>query len=69
MLTDVGLELSLPDGMILCLFCLGIDIDADQCLDVTVVGRFTHKPLMEQVKFLKNLLERHTSSIMRTRTL
>ena len=52
-----GPDLSLPDGVILCLFCLGIDIDADLCLDVTAEGRSTHKPMTEQVKFLKNFLK------------
>ena len=55
--------------MILRLFCSGLDIDADLCLDVTIGGHFTHKPTMEQVKFLENLLDRHSSSIMKTRTL
>ena len=58
-----GPDLSLPDGVILCLFCLGIDIDADLCLDMTTGGHFTHKPMMEQVKFLKNFIDRHTSFI------
>ena len=51
-----GLDLSLPDGVLLCLFCSGLDIDADLCLDVTARGCFTHKPMTEQVKFLENFL-------------
>jgi hypothetical protein len=69
MLIYVGLDLSLFDSILLSLFCLGINIDADLCLDMTTRGRFTHKPKIEQVKFLENFLERHTSSIMKTRTL
>jgi hypothetical protein len=36
--------LSLHDGVILLYFCLGLDIDADLCLDVTAGWCFTHKP-------------------------
>ena len=64
-----GPDLSLPNGVILCLFCLGIDIDANLCLDVTAGGRFIHKPMTEQVKFLENFINRHTSSIIRTKPL
>jgi hypothetical protein len=45
MLIHADPDLSLPDGMILCLFCSGLDIDADLCLDVTAKGRFTQKKL------------------------
>ena len=48
---------------------MGIDIDADLCLDLTVGGRFTQKPMTEQVKFLESFLKRHTSSVIKTRTL
>jgi hypothetical protein len=68
-LLHYSLDLSLPDGMILHLFCMGLDIDANLCLDVTTGGRFTHKPMTEQVKFLENFLRRHTSTIMETRIL
>ena len=51
------------------LFCLGHDIDADLCLDVTTGGRFTHKPMTEQVEFLDNFIDRHTSSVIRTKPL
>ena len=69
MLMHAGLDLSLLDGMILCLFCSGLDIDANLCLDVTVGGRFTHKTMTEQVEFLEHFIAKHTSSIVRTRTL
>ena len=55
--------------MILHLFCLGLNIDAGLCLDVTVGGRFTHKPMTEQVEFLENFIDRHTSSVIRTKPL
>ena len=64
-----GLDLSLPDSILLRLFCLGIDTHADLCLDMTVGGHFTHIPMAQQVKFLKNFLESHTSSVIRTSTL
>jgi hypothetical protein len=51
------------------LFCLDIDIDADLCLDVTAEGRFTHKPMTKQVKFLENFINRHTSSVIITKPL
>jgi hypothetical protein len=38
MLMHAGPDLSLPDGAILRLFCLGLDIDANICLDVMVRG-------------------------------
>jgi hypothetical protein len=62
-----GPDLSLPDGVILCLFCLGLDIDADLCLDVTIGGHFTHKPMTEQVEFLEHFIAKHTSSVIRTK--
>jgi hypothetical protein len=37
MLLHTGPDLSLPDGMILCLFCLGLHI-ANLCLDMTTRG-------------------------------
>ena len=64
-----GPHLPLPDGVLLRHFCLGLDINADLCLDVTTGGRFTHKPLTEQVKFHENFLKRHASFVMETRTL
>jgi len=42
---------------------------ADLCLDVAARGRFTHKPMMEQVKFLENFLESYSSPVMRNRIL
>ena len=57
-------DLSLLDGVLLRLFCSGIDINADLYLDMTARGRFTHKPRTELVEFLENFLENHTSSIL-----
>ena len=68
MLIHAGLDLTLPNGVLLCLFCLGIDMHVDLCLDATTGCRFTHKPMMEPVKFLENFLESYTSSIIRNRT-
>jgi hypothetical protein len=68
-LIHADLDLSLPDGILLRLFCLGIKTHADLCLDMTVGARFTHKPMTEQVKFLENFLESYTSTIMRHKTL
>ena len=48
-----GLDMSLPDSILLQLFYLGIDIDADLCLDMTAGGCFTHKPMTYQVNSLK----------------
>jgi hypothetical protein len=69
MLIHAGPDLSLPDGVILYLFCSGLDIDADLCLDVTAGGWFTHKTMTEQVEFLEHFIAKHTSSIVRTKPL
>jgi hypothetical protein len=61
MLIHASPDLSLPDGILLRLFCLGINTHADPCLDMIVRGHFTHKPMTEQVKFLVNFLESYTS--------
>jgi hypothetical protein len=58
MLLHASPDLSLPDGVILRLFYMGLDIDADLCLDVTAKDRFTHKPMTEQVRFLGNFIDR-----------
>jgi hypothetical protein len=63
-LIHAGPDSSLPDGVILSLFCLGLDIDADLCLDVTARGRFTHKTMTEQVEFLKDFIAKHTSFVI-----
>ena len=68
-LIHAGPNLSLPDNILLRLFCLGINMDADLCLDMTVGGRFTHKNMMEQVKFPENFHNSYTSPIMRNRIL
>jgi hypothetical protein len=36
---------------------------------MTAGGRFTHKPMMEQVKFLENFIDRQASSVIRTKPL
>ena len=36
---------------------------------MTTGGRFTHKTMMEQVEFLENFIDRHTSSVIRTKPL
>jgi hypothetical protein len=36
---------------------------------MTAGDQFTHKPMMEQVKFLENFIDRHTSSVIRTKSL
>ena len=69
MLMHASPDLSLPDGMILHLFCSGLDIDADLCLDMTAGGRFTHKTMMKQVEFLEHFIAIHTSSNIRTKPL
>jgi hypothetical protein len=69
MLIHIGPDLSLLDGVILCLFCSGLDIDADLCLDVIVGGHFTHKPMTKQVKFIENFIDRHTSFVIQTKPL
>jgi hypothetical protein len=62
-------DLSLPDGVILCLFCTSLDIDADLCLDMTTGGRFTHKTMTEQVEFLERFIAKHTSFVIRIKLL
>jgi len=36
---------------------------------MTAGGRFTYKPKMEQEKFLENFIDRHASSVIRTKPL
>jgi hypothetical protein len=69
MLIHATPDLSLPDSILQRLFCLGINTHADLCLDMTARGRFTHKPMTEQVKFLENFIDRHTSSVIRIKPL
>ena len=66
-LIHVGPDLFLPDSILLWLFCLGMD--ANLCLDVTARGRFTHKTMTEQVEFLEHFIHKHSSSIIRTKSL
>jgi hypothetical protein len=68
-LIHVDPDLSLPDGMILHLFCVGLDIATDLCLDVNARGWFTHKTMTQQVEFLENFIDKHTSSVIRTKSL
>jgi hypothetical protein len=49
-LIHAGLDLSLPDSILLRLFYLGMD--GNLCLDMTVGGRLTHKTITEQVESL-----------------
>ena len=44
-------------------------MDANLCLDVTVGGCFTHKTMMEQVEFLEHFIDKHSSSVIRTKSL
>ena len=44
-------------------------MEADLCIDMTTEGRFTHKSMTEQVEFLEKFIDRHTSSIIRTKLL
>jgi hypothetical protein len=65
MLIHAGQNLSLPDSVLLHLFCLGLDIEAALCLDMTAEGSFTHKTTMEQSKILDHILEKHASPIVK----
>jgi hypothetical protein len=62
-------DLSLSNSILLSLFYLGIDMGANLCLDVIAVARFTHKTMTEQVEFLEHFIDKHSSSIMRTKSL
>jgi hypothetical protein len=68
-LLHVSLDFSLSDGVILHLFCTGLDIDADLCLDVAAGGHFTHKTMTKQVEFLEHFITIHTCSVIRTNSL
>ena len=57
MLIHAGPNLSLPDSMLLHLFCLGLDIEAALYLDMTIRGSFTHNTMMKQKKILAHILE------------
>jgi hypothetical protein len=65
MLIHASPDLSLPDSVLLHLFCLGLDIEATLCLDMIARGSFTHKNMMEQRKILDHILEKHTSPIVK----
>ena len=64
MVIHVGLDLSLPNSMLLHLFCSGPDIEATLYLDMTIGGSFTLKTTMEQKTILAHILEKHASSIV-----
>ena len=64
MLIHAGQDLSLPDSVLLHLFCSGLDIEAALYLDMTSEGSFTHKTMAEQKKILAHILEKHASSIV-----
>jgi hypothetical protein len=69
MLIHAGPDLSLPDSVLLHLFCLGLNIEAALCLDMTVGGSFTHKTTTEHRKILDHILEKHTSPVIKTKPL
>jgi len=69
MLIHSGPDLSLPDSVLLHLFCSGLDIEAALYLDMTIGGSFTHKTTMEQKKVLVHILEKHASSIIEPKPL
>ena len=62
-------DLSLPDSMLLHLFCSGLDIEAALYLDKTIGGSFIHKTTTKQKKILAHIIEKHTSSVIRTKPL
>ena len=67
-LIHAGPDLSLPDSILLRFFCLGIDMNANLRLDMTAEGRFTHKSMTEQVEFLEHFIDKHSSSVIRTKS-
>jgi len=60
-----GPDMFLPDSVLLRLFCSGLDMESNLCLDMTVGGRFAHKTMTEEVTFLKRLIDSHTSSVIK----
>ena len=64
-----GPDMFLPDSVLLRLFCSGLDMESDLCLDMTVGGRFAHKTMTEEVTFLKRLIDSHTSFVIKTKPL
>jgi hypothetical protein len=48
----------LPDDVLLYTFCLGLDMDAGQDLNITAGGSFARKTLVEGTGILDNLLEK-----------
>ena len=68
-LLHTGTDLFLPNNILMRLFCLGINTHADICLDMTAKGRFTHKTMTKQVEFLEYFIDKHSSSIIKTKSL
>ena len=62
-----GLDLSLPDSMLLQLFYSGLDNEVALYLGMIIRGSFAHKPTMEYRKILDHILAKHTSSIIETK--
>ena len=68
-LIHAGPDLSLPKSVLLHLFCSSLAIEAALYLDMTIEGSFTHKTTTEQKKILAHILEKHASSVTRTKLL
>ena len=68
-LIHAGPDLSLLDNILPQLFCLGIDMGANLCPDMIAGGCFTHKTMTEQVEFLEHFIEKHSSFVIRTKSL
>ena len=69
MLIHAGPESSLPNSVLLHLFCSGLDIDAALYLYIPAEGTFTHKTTTKQKKILSHILEKHASSIVEPKPL
>ena len=69
MLIHAGPESSLPNSVLLHLFCSGLDIDAALYLYIPAEGSFTHKTTTKQKKILSHILEKHASSIVEPKPL
>jgi hypothetical protein len=55
--------------VLLQLFCLGLNIEVAQYLNMAIGRSFTHKPMTEQKKILDHILEKQTSSVVETKPL
>jgi hypothetical protein len=65
MLIHASPDLSLPDSMLLHLFCSSLDIKATLYLDMTPRVSFIHKTTTEQKKVLDHILEKHASPVIK----